>query len=155
MEEKIDKYVGFRFSEERKRLKFSQKSLSEKLETAQRTISRWEKGDTIPSDKLILSASIGFDVKYVLFGHSKKTEADQGTAGEKPQELDQKLLTEIITAMDEIVAEGNVEPGLSASLKAKVTALLYKNYSKAREKPNRNDPVMRAMIGVLLGLVEE
>lgn len=53
---------------ERKRLKLTQQVLAESIGVSDMTVKRWETGTPIPSDKLSLLATLGFDVLYILTG---------------------------------------------------------------------------------------
>lgn len=53
---------------ERKRLKLTQQALALSIDVSDMTIKRWETGTPIPSDKLSLLATLGFDVLYILTG---------------------------------------------------------------------------------------
>lgn len=56
------------FLTERNRLGYSQEFLAEKLEVNRKTVSRWESGKPIPSDKLAKCLELDFDVNFVLSG---------------------------------------------------------------------------------------
>lgn len=62
------------FTDERNRLGYSQEFLAEQLEVNRKTISRWEKGTPIPSDKLEVCHKLGFDLVYVVTGNRSTLE---------------------------------------------------------------------------------
>lgn len=64
----MDINVSNRLKDERKRLKLTQKSIAEAVDMADKSVARWETGTPIPSDKLAILASLGFDVSYLLTG---------------------------------------------------------------------------------------
>ena len=53
---------------ERERLGLVQSEIAEKCSVTIRTVVNWEKGSPIPSDKLAIMASLGFDIQYVVSG---------------------------------------------------------------------------------------
>jgi len=53
---------------ERKRLGYTQQVLANTVGVSDMTIKRWETGTAIPSDKLAILATLGFDVLYILIG---------------------------------------------------------------------------------------
>ncbi len=79
------------FKNERIRLNLKQSDVAEKCGVSLKTITNWEKGsNSIPSDKLVVLAEIGFDIQYIIIGKrcsipTKPTPLDQIT---KEQLLD-------------------------------------------------------------------
>ncbi|MGQ2385119.1 MULTISPECIES: S24 family peptidase [Acinetobacter] len=58
---------------ERKRLQFTQQTLANALGVSDMTVKRWEAGAPIPSDKLTILDSLGFDILLILTGRSSKS----------------------------------------------------------------------------------
>jgi transcriptional regulator with XRE-family HTH domain len=56
------------FKKERLRLKLSQAFVAEECGVTTRTVIRWEQGNPIPSDKLAVLVTLGFDVQYIVAG---------------------------------------------------------------------------------------
>jgi len=65
--------VTFRLKEERERLGIAQKALIEKSGVSKQTVIRWESGNSIPSDKLDVMESMGFDIYYIITGKKNVT----------------------------------------------------------------------------------
>ena len=57
-----------RLGEERKRLKYSQKYVSDICKVNIKTVSRWEHSNPIPADKLAQLVPLGYDITYILTG---------------------------------------------------------------------------------------
>lgn len=56
------------FKDERKRLKLSQKNISDFLGMSVKQVGRWESTIAIPTDRLNQLQALGFDVTYVVSG---------------------------------------------------------------------------------------
>ncbi|WP_339859107.1 helix-turn-helix transcriptional regulator [Pseudohongiella acticola] len=155
MIENKDNFIGLRLASERKRVGYSQKYLGDLLKTTTRTIGRWEQGDSIPSDKLVLLQDLDFNVPFILFGgrasKDNYLESPEANITGRREVIDSGLLAEIMIAVEQIVDRKVLSARWDAKIKAKVVAHLYKNYSAVDEKPRHNDPALRAMIDVLLG----
>ena len=54
--------------EERNRLNLKQREIAIACDVTERTVIKWESGSPIPSDKLAVLASLGFDIQYVVLG---------------------------------------------------------------------------------------
>ena len=54
--------------QERKRLGMTAEEVREALDTSRATYTRWEAGNPIPSDKLCVLDSVGFDIHFVVTG---------------------------------------------------------------------------------------
>lgn len=65
--------VTFRLKEERERLGITQKALIEESEVSKQTVIRWESGGSIPSNKLGVMESMGFDIYYIITGKKNIT----------------------------------------------------------------------------------
>lgn len=57
---------------ERKKLHYTQQTLANAVGVSDMTIKRWESGAPIPSDKLTILDSLGFDILNILTGRSSK-----------------------------------------------------------------------------------
>lgn len=69
-------YVSFRLSEERKRVGGNQDHWADELSVHLKTYQRWESKVPIPSNKLEVLATHGFDVQYIITGvHSDDASA--------------------------------------------------------------------------------
>ena len=77
--------VGNRFKEERKRLNYSHSYVGEAAGQATRyTVMNWENGKNTPSaESLIMLASVGFDMVYILTGIRSQPVEDTLTRGER------------------------------------------------------------------------
>lgn len=98
---------------ERKRLKFTQKTLAEQLNVSDMTIKRYETGTPIPSDKLAVLASLGFDVSYLLTG----VRSVQGLSAEEQLILDKyrSASAEVKNQMLLLLLGGSVSQGIHNS----------------------------------------
>lgn len=67
----MDLNVSNRLKNERVRLNLTQKEVADSTNMSTKSIARWEAGIPIPSDKLVILASLGFDVDYILTGQHK------------------------------------------------------------------------------------
>lgn len=77
------------FKNERLRLNIKQAELAEKCEVALRTITNWETGiNPIPSDKLAILASLGFDIQYLITGKYCNTKTTAINSVTKEQLID-------------------------------------------------------------------
>jgi transcriptional regulator with XRE-family HTH domain len=123
----------------------------------------YEGGNRTPSAEYLAGiAAIGADVQYIVTGArsrnleavtdpSLRAELDSDYLVDQEHKVDQLLLAEIIAAVDEVVASRILSARWGSKTKSQVVATLYKNYSAAKEKPRRDDPVLKSMIEVLLG----
>ncbi len=56
------------FKKERDRLGISQEKIAEVCDVTRQAIYRWEKGSSIPFDKLAKLVSLGFDIQFIVTG---------------------------------------------------------------------------------------
>ncbi|ERL56163.1 helix-turn-helix transcriptional regulator [Psychrobacter aquaticus] len=69
----MDKNVGFRLKEQRNDKSVTQKAVAKVTDVSEKTVSRWESGTPIPSDKLTLLSDLGLNVFYILTGDKGET----------------------------------------------------------------------------------
>jgi|GEM_PF-5197660 len=68
--------LSIRLRIERLSLQLSQFDVADLLGVSQKTVARWEKETSIPSDKLQLLHGHGFDVMYILTGQRMPSPVD-------------------------------------------------------------------------------
>jgi len=155
--------IGGRIASERNRLGLNQDDFAWAGSVKRGSQVGYEGGDRAPSAEYLQGiAGIGADVQYIVTGvRSRNLEAvtdpsvrEESTSDYlvvRDQKIDQKLLSEIIEAVDEVVSAQLLSARWGAKAKAQVVATLYKNYNAAKEAPRHDDPALKAMIEVLLG----
>lgn len=163
----LSRTIGDRIRSERERLGLNQVDFGWAGSVKRGSQVGYEGGDRPPTAEYLAGiAAIGADVQYIVTGvrsqnisDVRNPSADNTQVSEpetvygvvKSQSIDRILLAEIMIAVEDIVSSQVLSARWDTVTKANVVAILYKNYSAAKEKPRRDDPALAAMIEVLLG----
>lgn len=102
----VDNNVHLRLIEERKRLGFVQNQIASVCDVAKKTISRWENGAPIPSDKLIILMDHGFDIQYIFLGKR----SDLNKVGNEEALMVSENKSETYNNMDQKAEHGSSDP---------------------------------------------
>lgn len=80
---------GKRIQDRRKELGYSQEEFAEVLQTSQTQVSRWERGDMLPSGKYLDQLAIKLDVDpgYILLQQDQKKRRQQDELSDAEAEL--------------------------------------------------------------------
>lgn len=99
-----------RFKEERIRLGLSQTDIADKTAVSVKTVGRWEKEIALPSDKLSLLSSAGFDLLYILTGQHQSMVLNQREMDliESYRSNDEKC-RQVIETMTAMLASNRIE----------------------------------------------
>lgn len=154
--------TSVRFKQERKRLGLNQGELATALHAAERTISRWETGAAIPSDKLADCAQLGFDIQYILTTVRslnlqdviRASMEDFGVSFDPIVKLSdgvdvallQAVTAEVMNAIKLHTHLQDIEPEIIAE----VISAIYDNYEVTGKKPRRDDPSILSAIQLAL-----
>ena len=142
--------VGIRFKEERVRCGLTQSELADKIGVATRTIGRWEKGEPIPSDKLLDCEALDFDVRKVLFDTNMTDTRKPNTTG--IESINVELLSSVIKRVEELIARPSLQNRVfTTNDKSRAIAALYKSFSETETPPVQFDPAVLSTLELLAG----
>lgn len=142
--------VGYRFRQERVRCGYTQSEMASKIGVATRTIGRWEKGEPIPSDKLLDCVSLDIDVHKVLFETNVTDSKEPYMAVSK--QVDVELLTAVIKRVEELIARPSLQNRVfTTNDKSRAIAALYKSFSETETPPVQFDPAVLSTLELLAG----
>jgi transcriptional regulator with XRE-family HTH domain len=132
MSEQKDIYVCSRLKEERLRLKLGQDVVADTCVVTRKTVGRWESNIPIPSDKLGLLRSLGFDSCYVVTGSKSAIER----AFDKNAAI-LELVEDCAAALRIIERDHGLK--LSDDKFGKIVAMLFEEYYDAAVSEHQQD----------------
>ena len=105
--------IGKFIAEERKRMGYTQKQLSEKLEISDKTVSKWERGNGFPEVSLLLPLCKELDItvnellsgeRVSLEDYQRKAEENMVNLVKEAQESRKKIILSAVVALLVVVA---------------------------------------------------